>query len=45
MGHEGLQSWARRQPQKKEDEYHAPAGVKRKRKKNSLGIGGWAESK
>jgi hypothetical protein len=44
-GHEGLHSGARRQQQKKEDEYHAQWGVNRKRKKNSTDIGGWAESK
>ena len=44
MGHEGLHSGARRQQQKKEDEYQAQPGVNRKRKKNSLGIRGWAKS-
>jgi hypothetical protein len=33
IGHEVLHRWARRQPQKKEDEYHAQAGVNQKRKK------------
>jgi hypothetical protein len=45
VGHEALHSWARRQQQKKEDEYQAQPGVNRKRKKNSTGIRGWAESK
>ena len=33
VGHEALHSWARRQQQKKEDEYQAQPGVNRKRKK------------
>ena len=45
MGNEGLHSWARRQQQKKEDEYNALPGVNRKRKKNSTGIRGWEKSK
>ena len=45
MGHEGLHSGARRQQQKKEDEYQAQPGVNRKRKKNSTGIRGWEKSK
>lgn len=40
MGNEVLQSWARRQQEKKEDEYNAKPGVNRKRKKNSTGIRG-----
>jgi len=36
MGNEGLHSWARRQQQKKEDEYQAQPGVNRKRKKTLL---------
>jgi hypothetical protein len=44
MGNEVLHSWARRQQQKKEDEYHAQPGVNRKRKKNSTGIRGWEKS-
>jgi hypothetical protein len=45
MGNEVLHSWARRQQQKKEDEYQAQPGVNRKRKKNSTGIRGWEKSK
>jgi len=45
MGNEGLHNGARREQQKKEDEYHAPPGVNRKRKKDSTGIGGWEKSK
>ena len=45
MGHEGLHGWARRQQQKKEDEYQAQPGVNRKRKKNSPGTRGWEKSK
>ena len=44
MGNEVLHSWARRQQQKKEDEYNALPGVNRKRKKNSTGIRGWEKS-
>jgi len=44
MGNEVLHSWARRQQQKKEDEYQAQPGVNRKRKKNSTGIRGWEKS-
>jgi len=44
MGNEGLHSGARRQQQKKEDEYQAQPGVNRKRKKNSTGIRGWEKS-
>jgi integrase len=35
MGNEVLHSWARRQQEKKEQEYNAQAGVNRRRKKNS----------
>ena len=45
MGNEVLHGWARRQQQKKEDEYQAQPGVNRKRKKNSPGIHGWEKSK
>jgi len=44
MGNEVLHSWARRQQQKKEDEYQAQPGVNRKRKKNSPGTRGWEKS-
>jgi PP-loop superfamily ATP-utilizing enzyme len=37
MGNEVLHSWARRQQQKKEDEYNAKPGVNRKEKKSSTG--------
>ena len=43
IGHEVLHRWARCQPQKKEDEYHAQPGVNRKRKKT--GTRGWEKSK
>ena len=45
MGNEVLHSWARRQQQKKEDEYQAQPSVNRKRKKKSTGIRGWEKSK
>lgn len=45
MGNEVLHSWARRQQQKKEEEYHAKPGVNRKVKKTSTGTPGWERSK
>jgi len=45
MGNEVLHNWARRQQQKKEDEYNSRPGVNRKRKKNSTGIRGWEKSR
>lgn len=45
MGNEVLHSWARRQQQKKEQQYDAKPGVNRKRKKNSTGTRGWEKSK
>ncbi len=37
MGNEVLHGWARRQQQKKEEEYNAKLGVNRKEKKTSTG--------
>lgn len=45
MGHEILHSWARRQQQKKEEEYNGKPGVNRKEKKISTGTRGWELSK
>jgi len=45
MGNEVLQSWARRQQHKKEEETKAKLGVKRKEKKLSTGIRDWGKSK
>jgi len=45
MGHEVLQGWARRQQQKKEEEYNAKPGVNRKEKKSSTGTPDWEKSK
>lgn len=45
MGNEVLHSWARRQQEKKENEYNAKEGVNRKRKKNSIGTRGSERSK
>ena len=45
MGNEVLHGWARRQQQKKEEEYNTQAGVHRQRKKNSTGTRGWEKSK
>jgi len=45
MGSEVLQSWARRQQQKKEAEYNAKPGVNRKEKKPSTGTRDWEKSK
>src|SRR5207302_10330108 len=45
MGNEVLHSWARRQQQKKEEEYRLKAGVNRKEKKTSTGTRDWEKSK
>ena|SRR6266852_1365463 len=45
MGNEVLHSWARRQQEKKEDEYTAKPGVSRKKKKGSTGTPGLGKSK
>jgi len=45
MGNEILHSWARRQQQKKEEEYNSKPGVNRKEKKISTGTRGWELSK
>jgi hypothetical protein len=45
MGSEVLHSWARRQQQKKEEEYNAKPGVNRKEKKSSTGPRDWEPSK
>ena len=45
MGNEVLQSWARRQQEKKETEYNAKPGVNRKEKKTSTGTRDWEKSK
>jgi hypothetical protein len=45
MGNEVLHSWARRQQQKKEEEYNAKPGVNRKEKKTSTGTRDWEKSK
>ena len=45
IGNEVLHDWARRQQQKKEDEYTAKPGVNRKEKKRSTGTPGWGKSK
>jgi hypothetical protein len=45
MGNEVLHSWARRQQQKKEEEYNAKPGVNRRVKKTSTGIRDWEKSK
>ena len=39
MGSEVLHGWARRQQEKKEEEYNAKAGANRKEKKRSTGSG------
>ena len=44
MGNEVLHGWARRQQQKKEDEFNAKAGVNRKEKKLSTGTRGLGRS-
>jgi hypothetical protein len=45
MGNEVLHGWARRQQQKKEEEYDAQPGVNRKEKKSSTGTRDWGKSK
>jgi hypothetical protein len=45
MGNEVLHSWARRQQQKKEEEYDTKPGVNRKEKKSSTGTRDWGKSK
>ena len=45
MGNEVLHGWARRQQQKKAEEYQAQPGVNRKEKKTSTGTRGWEPSK
>lgn len=45
MASEVLHGWARRQQQKKEDEYTAKPGVNRKEKKRSTGTRGLGKSK
>ena len=44
LGNDILHSWARRQHQKKEEEFQAKPGVNRKEKKRSTGTRGWAKS-
>jgi hypothetical protein len=45
IGSEVLHGWARRQQQKKEEEYNAKPGVNRKEKKSSIGSRDWESSK
>jgi hypothetical protein len=45
MGNEVLHDWARRQQQKKEQEYDAKPGLNRKEKKTSTGTRDWGRSK
>ena len=45
MGNEVLPSWARRQHQKKEEEYDPRPGVNRKEKESSTGTRDWGKSK
>lgn len=45
MGNEVLHGWARRQQQKKEEEFNAKPGVNRKEKKLSTGTRGWGRSR
>ena len=45
MGNEVLHSWARRQQEKKKDDFDAKRGVNRKGKKNSIGTRGLEKSK
>jgi hypothetical protein len=45
MGNEVLLSWARRQQDKKAEEYNAKPGANRKEKKSSTGIRDWEPSK
>ena len=44
LGNDILHSWARRQQQKKEEEFQAKPGVNRKEKKRSTGTRGSAKS-
>ncbi len=45
MGNEVLHGWARRQQQRKEEEYNAKPGANRKQKKRSTGTHGLGKSK
>ena len=45
LGNDILHSWARRQQQKKEEEFQAKPGMNRKEKKRSTGTRGSAKSK
>ena len=45
MGNEVMHGWARRQQQKKEEEFNASPGVNRKEKKTSSGTRGLGKSK
>src|SRR5436190_5910461 len=45
MGNEVLHGWARRQQQRKEEEYNAKPGANRKEKKRSTGTHGLEKSK
>jgi hypothetical protein len=45
MGNEALHAWARRQGEKKENEFADKAGARRKVKKTSIGTRGTEESK
>ena len=45
MGNEVLHGWARRQQQKKGEEYDTKQGVNRKEKKSSTGTPEWGKSK
>lgn len=45
MGKEVLHGWARRQQQKREEEYNVKPGVNRKEKKSSTGTPDWEKSK
>jgi hypothetical protein len=45
MGNEVLHGWARRQQQKKGEEYDTKPGVNRKEKKSSTGTPEWGKSK
>lgn len=45
LGNEALHAWARRQSEKKEDEFAGKAGARRKVKKTSIGTRGTGGSK
>jgi len=45
MGNEALHGWARRQQQKKEEEFDSKSGVNRKEKKTSTGTPGLGKSR